>query len=138
MSAERERRFVDTNVLIYLLSHDAEKGARAESVLRMPSVINVQVLNELTNVARRKTRRTWREIERFIDALGKLDTVEIRPLTRGVHDEARRLAERYDFAFYDAAVVAAALDAGCATLLTEDMHGGLVVEGTLTLIDPFG
>ena len=137
MDADAGRRFVDTNVLVYLMSRDAAKWVRAEESLRTPVVVNVQVLNELTNVARRKTKRSWQEIDGFIDALSKLDTVEIRPLTRTVHDEGRRLAERYGFAFYDAVIVAAALDAGCTELLTEDMHTGLLVDGALTLVDPF-
>ena len=48
-----------------------------------------------------------------------------------------RIAERDGIAFYDALIVAAALAAGCATLLTEDMQDGSVVEGRLTIRNPF-
>jgi predicted nucleic acid-binding protein len=33
--------------------------------------------------------------------------------------------------------VAAALDAGCVTLYSEDMQHGQVIDGRLTLINPF-
>ena len=46
--------FVDTNVLLYLLSDDQAKADRAEALLAQRVVISVQVLNEFANVARRK------------------------------------------------------------------------------------
>jgi len=50
------KAFIDTNVLLYLLSAAAAKADRAETVVRNESLISVQVLNELTSVARRKQR----------------------------------------------------------------------------------
>lgn len=47
------------------------------------------------------------------------------------------LAARYGFAFYDAVIVASALEAGCTTLMSEDMQDGLVVEARLTVRNPF-
>ncbi len=47
------------------------------------------------------------------------------------------MAARHGFSFYDALIVASALEAGCTTLLSEDMQDGLVVEGRLTLRNPF-
>ena len=52
--AVHSRPFVDTNVLLYLISADAAKAERAEQVLAGRIVISVQVLNEFANVARRK------------------------------------------------------------------------------------
>jgi predicted nucleic acid-binding protein len=45
--------FFDTNVLIYLAAGDQAKADRAEATVAMGGAISVQVLNELTNVARR-------------------------------------------------------------------------------------
>lgn len=45
--------FFDTNVLIYLCSGDPGKADRAESLIGAGGTISVQVLNEVTNVARR-------------------------------------------------------------------------------------
>ena len=39
--------------------------------------------------------------------------------------------------FYDALIVAAALLAGCRTLHSEDMQHGQVVDGRLTIRNPF-
>jgi predicted nucleic acid-binding protein len=38
---------------------------------------------------------------------------------------------------YDALVVAAALEAGCATLYSEDLHDGQAIDGQLTIRNPF-
>ncbi len=47
------------------------------------------------------------------------------------------LQSRYDFSWWDAMIVAAALQAGCETLLSEDMQHGQVIDGGLKLINPF-
>jgi predicted nucleic acid-binding protein len=57
--------FFDTNVLLYLLSEDAEKADRAESLVRQGGGVSVQVLNEATNVMRWKLRMGWREMRSF-------------------------------------------------------------------------
>jgi predicted nucleic acid-binding protein len=42
--------FFDTNVLLYLLSEDAEKAHRAERLVRQGGGISVQVLNEAASM----------------------------------------------------------------------------------------
>ena len=44
--------------------------------------------------------------------------------------------QRYRFSFYDSLIVAAALEAGCARLLSEDLQHGQLIEG-LTIENPF-
>jgi predicted nucleic acid-binding protein len=51
--------------------------------------------------------------------------------------EAVRLMGLYSLQFYDALIIATALEHGCHTLITEDMQHGLVVEGRLTINNPF-
>jgi predicted nucleic acid-binding protein len=46
--------FFDTNVLLYLASGDPAKADRAEKPIGAGGPISMQVLNEITNVARRK------------------------------------------------------------------------------------
>ena len=73
--------FFDTNVLLYLVSGDAEKADRAEALVRQGGAISVQVLNEAANVARRKMGMAWRETREFLASLRGLLTVA--PLTAG-------------------------------------------------------
>src|SRR3546814_5414958 len=86
---------------------------RAEALLAEGGVISVQVLNEISNVARRKMGLDWPETHALLDAVrGLLDVV---PVTIDVHEAGLSLAERYRLSIYDAMIVAAARAAGCVT-----------------------
>ena len=129
------KSFIDTNVLLYLLSSDADKANRAESLLRAGGLISVQILNEMTNVARRKLAMSWLEINELLTLIRSVCPVE--PLTIETHDRGRLVAERYGISVYDAMIVAAALLAGCATLYSEDMQDGLLIDHQLRVCNPF-
>ncbi len=47
------------------------------------------------------------------------------------------MAQRHNFSTHDAMILAAALEAGCATLWSEDMQHGMGVDGRLTIRNPF-
>eukprot|EP01037_Dinobryon_pediforme_P010872 gene10871-10953_t len=128
-------RFFDTNVLVYLASDDEPKANRAEELLQTGGIISVQVLNELTNVARRKMRLSWPETRIFLATLRDLLTVE--PLTIEVHEQGLRFAERFQLSVYDAMIVSSAISAGCDTLFSEDMHNGLAISEHLRIVNPF-
>lgn len=128
-------RFVDTNVLLYLLSADATKADRVEETLAAGVAISVQVLNEFAAVALRKLGMTIAEVR---DALEPITAIcKVVPITVDIHKRGLQVAERYRFSIYDALIIAAALDAGCATLYTEDLQDGQVIEDTLTIRNPF-
>ncbi len=54
-----------------------------------------------------------------------------------MHDAALRMAGQHGFHIYDALIVAAALEADCAMLYTEDLQSGQVIDGRLTIHNPF-
>jgi len=92
------------------------------------------VLNEFTAVARRKQRRDWREIAQAIsDVLAVVE--EPLALTLDLHATARALAEDHRLSFYDALIIAAAMEAGCDTLYSEDMQHGRSIGG-LAIVNP--
>lgn len=127
--------FFDTNVLLYLLSAEADKTSRAEAVLADGGTVSVQVLNEFAAVATRKLGMTWPEVA---DILGGLRAVlQVEPLTVATHERALALATRHGFPLYDALIVAAALEAGCATLYSEDFQNGQRIDDALTVRNPF-
>lgn len=127
--------FIDSNVVLYLLSEDAARADRTEEVLTRDAVISVQVLNEVANVAKRKFRMKWPAIDELLATLRAVCNVE--PLTLATHDAGRRIAERYQLSIWDAMIVASALLAGCSTLYSEDMQHGLLVERKLRIHNPF-
>jgi predicted nucleic acid-binding protein len=135
MPGYKSKVFVDSNVVVYLLSGEAFKADSAETLLRQKPIISVQVLNEVTNVCTRKLRMSWDETGEFLELIRSF--CKVTPLTVAVHDRAREVAERYQLSFYDACIVAAALIEGCQTLYTEDLHSGLIIGNTLTVQNPF-
>ena len=124
----------DSNVLLPLPWDDPIRAATARAMIGSGGTISVQILNEIANVALRK-KTHWRRIGAFLEELK--DLFDIVPVDLRTHEEACRLAQRYKLAFYDAAVVASALLADCDTLWSEDMHDGLVIDGRLTIRNPF-
>lgn len=127
--------FFDTNIVLYLLSADEVKADRAELLLAGGGTISVQVLNEFASVAARKLNMSLVDIREVLAGVRAVCKVEA--LTEAMHERALDLAERNGFALYDAMIVAAALMSGCTTLYTEDLHHGLVVEGKLTITNPY-
>ena len=126
--------FIDSNVLLYLLSKDTKKADAAEAVLREGGVISVQVLNEIANIVLKKPGMPWTEINQFLALLRSLCNVE--PLTIETHDRGRAVAEHHGLSVYDSTIVAAALLAGCTVLYSEDMQHGLVVDKQLRIVNP--
>jgi predicted nucleic acid-binding protein len=129
------KAFFDTNVLLYLLSADAVKADRAEEIIAAGGVISVQVLNEFASVGMRKLGMSLAEIR---DVLVPVRTIcSVVPLTEPTHDHALQLAERYRFSIYDALIVVAARDTGCTILYSEDLQHGQIIDGALTITNPF-
>lgn len=129
------KRFLDTNILIYAFAADDPRSARAESLIADGGVIGVQVLNEFTNVARRKLRWQWDHIEASLAVIDELFG-PVAPLTTAIHARGVVLARERELSVYDALIVAAALEAGCQLLLSEDIQHGQKF-GTLTVDNPF-
>jgi predicted nucleic acid-binding protein len=126
--------FLDTNVLVYAFS-DALHTVKAESLVMDGGIISVQVMNEFVRVMRQKQRKRWNEIHQMNAVLRALLSPPM-PLTLEMHDKAVMLAERFGFEFFDCVIVAAALEAGCTTLYTEDLQHGQVIDD-LTVRNPF-
>ncbi len=112
--------FFDTNVFVYAFS-DGPKQANARLLLAEGGLISAQVLNEFTNVLRSKLRRGWVDVESAI-ALVHARFAEIMPLTSDMHAAAVALARDHGVSFYDALIIAAALEGGCARLYSEDLQ----------------
>jgi predicted nucleic acid-binding protein len=127
--------FFDTSVLLYLLTGDPEKAQRVEDLLRRRNAVNVQVLNEFAAVALRKRALSLPELR---ECLGFLrDICVTHPLTVETHEGGLEVAERYGYSLYDSMIVAAALQAGCRTLYSEDLQHGQVIEKRLIVTNPF-
>ena len=130
-----DKAFLDTSILIYVISLGDARTAKAEELLADGGYISVQVLNEFAAVARRKLKMPWHDVR---DALSSVRTLCEAPAALSVetHEAALEIAEQYGYHIYDALILAAALDADCDTLYTEDMQNGRRV-GAITIRNPF-
>jgi len=126
--------FLDTNVLVYAAPRPDPRSETARALLARRGMISVQVLNEFVNVAHRKLRRSWPEITKAIRDLCPPPS----PITLAIDEAALGIASRTGYQFYDALIIASALEFGCVTLFSEDLQDGQVIEGRLTIRNPFG
>ena len=133
MSAETP--FLDTNVLLYLLSADSGKADVAEVLLRKGGIISVQVLSEFTSVCSRKLKMSYGEIREILTTINMV--LDVRDLTQTTHQTALVIAERYGYSFYDSMILSAAINAGCGLVYTEDLHSGQHIQDRLLIENPF-
>jgi predicted nucleic acid-binding protein len=131
------RVFVDTNLLIYSISDDVNKASKIERLLQEPFsfVISTQVISEFAHTCYRKNLLSQTDIRSAVeDFLLFFDLATIGETTIKT---AFDLKARHSFSWYDALIVAAALENGCETLYSEDMQHGLVIEKRLSIQNPF-
>ena len=126
---------LDTNIAIYVFAEDPKAHA-ATSLLEAGPRLSVQLLNEFANASLRKQRAPWSEIEESLGIIAKL-AASLRSVDVSVHNRARIVTQRYRLGFYDALMLGAALLDGCDRFYSEDMQHGLVIDGTLTIVNPF-
>jgi predicted nucleic acid-binding protein len=132
----RDKPFFDTNIFVYAIIQDDPRSAHAQELISQGGTISVQVLSEFAAVARRRSKMPWPEIRQALDGIQVL-CPEPLPLTIDTHGAALAFAERYGYKIYDALILASALEARCTILYSEDMHDGQVIEGRLTIRNPF-
>jgi predicted nucleic acid-binding protein len=131
-----DKAFFDSNVLVFVVGQQDARTEAAEALLAAGGVISVQVLNELANVSRRRLGMSWEEVGEALAAIRTLCPSPL-PLTSQVHEAGLRIAATYGYGVYDGLIVAAALEAECDTLYSEDLQDGQVIDGRLTIRNPF-
>ena len=130
-----ERTFCDSNVLLYLFDQDVAKKRVATDILKGGTIIHPQVICEVANVLKRRFKLDKKSVvEAVKDMMTFCDCV---PATEETLKSAFKLIDRYDFQFFDAIIVAGALESDCTILYSEDMHYNLLVEKQLRILNPF-
>lgn len=133
--------FVDTNVLVYardlrepqrqLIAHAWLERLWAERSGR----IGMQILSEYYVTVTRKLKpglieeQAWDDVEAFLQW-------QPQPIDRETMQRGRIIQARYQLSWWDSLVVAAARQQGCATLLTEDLQEGSLIDG-VRIVNPF-
>ena len=97
-------------------------------------VINGQVIRELCINLLKKSTYDEPAIQELVKML-YLD-MRVAPESVSIFLQASKLRKQQAFSYWDSLIVAAALEAGCTTLYSEDMQHGQNVEGRLRIINP--
>ncbi len=141
MNEAKSLQFVDTNILIY--AHDLSAGhkhTRARNLIRElwesgEGCLSVQVLQEFyVNVTQKVPRPLAANVAASI--IADLSAWQIhRPGAEDILD-AIRLQNRYQTSFWDAMIIASAIQLGCQSIWSEDLNPGQVYD-TITVLSPF-
>ncbi len=134
--------FIDTNVFIYLFDEiDERKRTVAKRLIQQAletrsACISYQVIQETLNVMTRKlpSPMSTENAQHFLEQI-LIPLWQAMP-SSALYQRSLELQSRYGFSFYDALVVAAALESGCTRLYTEDLQHGQQVDGLL-IENPF-
>ena len=133
--------FVDTNILVYSHdTHDDAKHRTAENLLAQLwasglGILSTQVLQEFYSAATRTLRPplTPTQARQVVYDYSEWCRVDTDPLLILC---ASRLSAQHVVSFWDALIIEAALRAGAAELIAEDLHNGCRF-GELTVRNPF-
>lgn len=129
--------FVDTNIWVYAhLKKDGDvRHSRALDLVLSNAVlvISPQVVAEYYNVMlRNKQTDAW--IQANLRAM--FARTRLQPASAAVLSTALELRTRYGFSFWDCQIAAAAIQAQCTTLWTEDLQHGQVLSKVLKVVNP--
>lgn len=132
--------FVDTNILLYAIStepEEAQKNQKARAILSGADfTLSVQVMQEFYVQATRPTRTDPLTHEETTALIQYWLRHRIVPLTVQVMQDALDIKKRYQTSYWDAAILAAAVSAGCSELFSEDLNPGQNYTG-IRVINPF-
>ena len=134
--------FLDTNLFVYqLTAEDEAKSKTAGKLIRKGirtgrSCVSFQVVQECLNVIARHAEITLtaEQAKRYLDT-------SLKPLWRiypsaSLYQRALDIQALHRFSFYDSLIIAAAQEAGCKLLYSEDLQHGQQID-SLTIQNPF-
>lgn len=137
-----DRFFLDTNILVYALTKgDLSKQAVAvrlitDAIDSGKGIISFQIVQEFFSVALRRFDPPLApiEAEQFL-------AMPLRPLlavhsSYALYSTALQLTHRHALSWYDSLIVAAAIEADCRILYTEDLQHGQKFDN-LRVQNPF-
>jgi predicted nucleic acid-binding protein len=136
------KSFLDTNIIVYAFDQSFPEKAKiarrlvTDGAADKQAIVSYQVVQEFINVALRGFRLAIvkSDLESFVlTALFPMMAISSSP---ALVIEALRLHGDNQLSWYDALIVAAALQGGCEVLYSEDMQHGRRF-GDLVIQNPF-
>ena len=132
-----DKAFIDTNVFIYYQRSDnPQKQSIARNLLENNDcVASTHVINEISNILTKKYPTLENDIELFLQDVTEF--CEIITTSVSLTFRALNLHFKYKLSFFDSLIIAAALEADCNIIYTEDMQHGQIIGNILKIINPF-
>ncbi|MEI2785386.1 MAG: PIN domain-containing protein [Candidatus Nanopelagicales bacterium] len=132
--------FVDTNVVLYAVStHPSEvsKAQIARTLLESADIcLSTQVLQEFYVQATRQSRPDALSRDQAAALVEALTRFSVQDVTVSIVRAAIHTMSRFNLSYWDAAIIEAARELGCAQLLSEDLSHGQDYNG-VTVVNPF-
>ncbi|SDE26354.1 Predicted nucleic acid-binding protein, contains PIN domain [Paraburkholderia lycopersici] len=124
---------MDSSVLLLLLDGDAAKADLAERIVREGVIVTAQVMAETIQVLQSVLGMRWDEIDECVESIRMYASTH--SVTNTTLDAARTIARQSGLDFAAALLVAAAAEAGCATLYSARLHD--VAIANVSVNNPF-
>lgn len=133
--------FLDSNLWVYLLGkEDEEKYLNIKSLIeKLDIIVSTQIIGETSAVLKKKFGFNEDEIKAVADFFYEgfevisLDAQKFQAMFMKASD----LRTQYQFPYWDSLLISTALLSGCNTFFSEDGHDGLIVEGSIRIVNPF-
>jgi len=120
---------LDSNVLIYNHSLDYEnKRLIARDCFKEKPIVSSQVISEYLNVMQRNFKMQKQELMQLCSLW--LEKCIVQPISLSTIKLAQNLVGKYDFQIFDGIIIAAALEADCDILYSEDIQDGQIMSSS--------
>jgi predicted nucleic acid-binding protein len=132
-----DKIFIDANIFLYAFSTlDPAKQLRAKDIVLSPHcVISVQVVNEVSSNLLKKLKLTEEQVIGFVaDCYERYALVNF---SKSLFVIAANIRQSHRVSYYDSLIVAAALEADCDVLYSEDMAHNQLMGGRVRIVNPF-
>lgn len=135
-----DKVFVDTNILIYAYDlddpdkHKICKTKIAELWNDGKGVISTQVMQEFYVNVTRKIKAPL-SLEKTRQILRQYEAWQVEVIKPSLVSFASEIQERNQLSFGDSLIIATASQANVATLLSEDLNAGQIIEG-VEIVNP--
>jgi predicted nucleic acid-binding protein len=143
MKPMNDNVFVDSNIFLYAFTQVDGQNNKEEILKHIISSkivlaninISTQVINEVSSNMIRKLKFSNNEVRDFISSC--YNRYNVINFSEKLFIEASEVREKYNISYYDSLIISAGLQANVNILYSEDMQHNLVVNESLTIINPF-
>lgn len=137
-----DKFFLDTNLIVYTFDKNAHEKRTVAQGLVMQALhtqqgcISWQVIQEFMNVARHKFSSPLNAPDCQLYLKEVLEPIcEVYP-DATLYQKALEINHRWQYHYYDALIISAALKAECRILYSEDLQNGQRID-SLRILNPF-